>query len=627
VWNILLSSFAGHQPDDAKGQSQPIQHEILQTVERRVLIRMDDCFVESFGEWSLENTVFSSKQFKKTDIHGDNKLDENKIRLQIMTSISGLICLQQTKNTMKKPESRLFFRALSEIGRVFAFDVDDAMEAADMEMDRRSVISGFTRETYLTKTPTEGNWCREHWACLLGSKSGLRESEILNRLEHNPAALVQHAAIPACHLAATTLYPSIHLLHSDAIIEYYCPRLAHLTDVNGETALHYVARYSRSVDVLRWILSLNPKALKIQTKCEDETPLHKLVKRKYSFSDRVPMLHQLLASDISVALTQNQDGDTPLHLLCNSSSDSTDIGTEEQRVALMEMRQEMLAACPAAAMIANSCGRLPLHCVFSGDSDVRFLKQLIAVYPEGLQVKDEESRMPIHCAAANGSLPMLEAVLEAYPDVILRNDRILHVAAHRRDPDGPGIVRYLHERNSKLIRSSDSGWYPLHVAAEWGSCAMLKLVHGLYPEAVGVTSNGQRTLPLHVLIKGRAFKSAHADETDMLRYLLRHHPSAVALPAGPKDGNKNAYKLALDKRLPDFVRRLLLRAAPELDPHELHKLNYAARRMALFLAHCAICRGGGGGGGGRKKHTLITRLRALARRNVGELFQTIVSFL
>jgi hypothetical protein len=48
------------------------------------------------------------------------------------------------------------------------------------------------------------------------------------------------------------------------------------------------------------------------------------------------------------------------------------------------------------------------------------------------------------------------------------------------------------------------------------------------------------------------------------------------------------YQLAVTYWKPDSVRRLLLRAAPALDPPALGRLNYAARRVAMFLAFRAL---------------------------------------
>ena len=50
-----------------------------------------------------------------------------------------------------------------------------------------------------------------------------------------------------------------------------------------------------------------------------------------------------------------------------------------------------------------------------------------------------------------------------------------------------------------------------------------------------------------------------------------------------------------------YARRLLLMAAPSLDPAELRQVNYEARRQVLFLAFAAVQEGGG--------QTLVRRLR------------------
>jgi hypothetical protein len=87
---------------------------------------------------------------------------------------------------------------------------------------------------------------------------------------------------------------------------------------------------------------------------------------------------------------------------------------------------------------------------------------------------------------------------------------------------------------------------------------------------------------------------------DMLRFLLHHYPESALVPV-PIDGDddddedeeaepttQNLYDIAVNYEKADHVRRLILRAAPSCDPPELHKLNYAARRMALFLAFAAV---------------------------------------
>ena len=67
--------------------------------------------------------------------------------------------------------------------------------------------------------------------------------------------------------------------------------------------------------------------------------------------------------------------------------------------------------------------------------------------------------------------------------------------------------------------------------------------------------------------------------------LLHQYPEATGIVGGVGIYKKKTpYQLAVDKYLPSYYLRLLLRAAPNLNPVELHRLNYEERRMAIFLA-------------------------------------------
>jgi ankyrin repeat protein len=582
---------------------------------------------ENMPDETDEEAVFADERFQT-----DQTLDENKIQRYILSCIGGLLSLQTKRDSIGKVESRLFFRTLSTVGGAFS------SSKPDLVTERQDLISRFMIRSYLDVESTnqpggDTDWHKEHWACLLVADSGLQDDdELKDMLMECPAALTKvSVAIPAYYLAIAATTPhSIPDIVRQETIEYYCPRLAHLTDAIGETALHYAARYSRSADVLGWILGMNPKAVKAASKDRGDTPLHQLVGRKCFFPDLMSMLRQLLHADMSAALVKNSEGNTPLHLFCMPRAD---LGGDGNGTTLMAMRMQLLEKCPAAALIANSKGRLPLHEVLVGeDSDTTFLQQLIAAYPEGLQCSDKNGLLPIHWAAAKaGTLEMLTTVLDAYPEAVSANvpcyGTPLHQAAYRSDAAGPTIVRYLYERFPAAIKaaSSDDGWYPLHHAAKSGSYAVLTLVHSLYPEAISIaTTDRFQNVPLHVFVAERELRNLCSADADMLRYLLRHYPAAVTIPAGPNDGNKNVYEMALENEYSDSVHRLLLRAAPELDPDELHELNYAERRMALFLAHCAISKTGDHSKGGS---SFMMRLRALARRNMGELFHEIVSFL
>ena len=102
----------------------------------------------------------------------------------------------------------------------------------------------------------------------------------------------------------------------------------------------------------------------------------------------------------------------------------------------------------------------------------------------------------------------------------------------------------------------------------------------------------------------------------MFRWLLRLYPEAAGIECGVGTLHKKTpYQMAVILRLPDYYRRLLLRAAPTLHPAELHRLNYNERRMAMFLAFRATT--------ATMDAPLIARLRGQSR----DLVQRVVSFL
>jgi len=65
---------------------------------------------------------------------------------------------------------------------------------------------------------------------------------------------------------------------------------------------------------------------------------------------------------------------------------------------------------------------------------------------------------------------------------------------------------------------------------------------------------------------------------------MRLYPEAAGVEAGEALCKKTPYQLAVDKGFPAYYRRLLLCAAPDLDPAELRRLDWAERRTAMYVA-------------------------------------------
>ena len=135
----------------------------------------------------------------------------------------------------------------------------------------------------------------------------------------------------------------------------------------------------------------------------------------------------------------------------------------------------------------------------------------------------------------------------------------------------------------------------------------------MHPTDAQYGLNGQ--LPLHWLINyhADALTSPLPETADAFRLLLRLYPEAAGTEGGLGANQKTPYQLAVDKDLPAYYRRLLLRAAPQLDPAELRRLTWAERRLAMFVAFAALA----------KTPSLLVRLRATNK----ELLKHVVSFL
>ena len=129
------------------------------------------------------------------------------------------------------------------------------------------------------------------------------------------------------------------------------------------------------------------------------------------------------------------------------------------------------------------------------------------------------------------------------------------------------------------------------------------------------TTNGW--LALHFFVASNSIRSASplSEWADFFRLMLRWYPEAAGIEAGSSWMKGTPYQLAVSRNLDPYYLRLLLRAAPDLNPPELRRLNYAERRMVIFLAFRAITKD--------LKPLLLARLRFENK----DLVKHVVSFL
>ena len=239
-----------------------------------------------------------------------------------------------------------------------------------------------------------------------------------------------------------------------------------------------------------------------------------------------------------------------------------------------------------------------LHCI-----DV--IKKFLTIRPNAIK-ETYNGCLPVHVAARNQHKEIMEFLLNLYPEsarIVTANERspdwsddasnnLLHLAAEHHEK-----VKYLCSRYPEMIHQRNScGKTPLHVSLgrstyDLSPAKILLEVGGyeilrtpvIHPTATNYSYNGW--LPLHCLLAStiRPF-SPISKKADFLRLLLRWYPEAAGISPGRHGYRDAPYQMAVDNDFEPYLLRLLLRAAPHVHPSELHRLNLAERRMAMFLA-------------------------------------------
>ena len=153
---------------------------------------------------------------------------------------------------------------------------------------------------------------------------------------------------------------------------------------------------------------------------------------------------------------------------------------------------------------------------------------------------------------------------------------------------------------------------------------IVKLMYSAYPEAVSTISPGG-CLPIHALLyrrnDGNDFPYENGFAMNCFRFLLSKYPESVDITF---EGGDTLYRYALRygrhscfTREADRLKRLVLRVQPSLYPNTFMQLNYAARRMALFVGCVA-----------HTEDAVPTLLRKISISASGDiLFRLVLSFL
>ena len=317
----------------------------------------------------------------------------------------------------------------------------------------------------------------------------------------------------------------------------------------------------------------------------------------------------------------------------------------------------LLKANPEAAKHRDSYDENLLHLAV-GQEKMSFqlfidiMQRIVAIHKDAVREVNSYGWLPIHTAACYSTVEVMEFLLSLYPESVVittdGSDNLLHMAVFDKESATTSVmeakVRFLCSRYPlMMLQRDDYGNTPLHYAissknvpavqilCEAGGQDQVRLPVA-HPTDDSYGHNGW--LPLHYLVDGNVISlrdSLLSEVADCFRMLPRCYPEAAGIEDGvvdvvvedeAEDENENdpvkkktPYQLAVDLKIPPYYLRLLLRAVPNLDPTELHRMNYAERRMAMFLAFKAVT--------SQKKPVLLKRLCFDNK----ELVKHVISFL
>ena len=455
-------------------------------------------------------------------------------------------------------------------------------------------------------------WSPLHWAVLLCDKVGMKTVQDI--YDADTSALVgrsndsvsdSSSIASSAHVLCTSKESSKEqqLLLSDFIIQN--PK-AFMMNHDGLGVLHVLARYSNDVNLLETIIQLAPD--EVSTKYQGNSPLDILIRGRFLESDHwLKMTECLLSVDNSPEVVHNAVYNCFVNISKNHRTySSCDEVGELLRNKAFKFIEKVLNNCKAALNYQESRGNnlldklfksLQLYLPASFTFDLMIL--LISIDKESVRQLSGLGEPLAYYAAQKSHLQCVSFLLDEYPEastaVDSRGHNLLHVAM---DNPSEEVVSYLCSRFPEMsIQYNYQGLTPLHYYLSYIRINLrlnvVSILCGCNPQVVKLptlpcttgTLYQRHLFPLYLFITKYLLQDYQftllSPRADIFRLLLRLYPAAANVK---NEEGQTPYEMGVSRGIDIYFLRLLLRADTSINPEELIRLNYQARRMALLIS-------------------------------------------
>jgi hypothetical protein len=274
--------------------------------------------------------------------------------------------------------------------------------------------------------------------------------------------------------------------------------------------------------------------------------------------------------------------------------------------------QRLLEANPDAV---NCLTEMLIHDIcehIKGDLCIKVLKIFIALKKDVISEAFGFSSFPIHLAASCNTVAVVQLLLNEDPGSALGMDWVGNNLLHYALSDQSNVIDIVLEKVIFLATKypelldgyNQCGFTPYqnyltdNPKMRLMSCMILAEGHivknsgrnnnfDILDARDAEDNSVMLKLPLHTFIENvnEISFSPVSENADIFRLLIASHPEAIST----KDFSDNyPYHYAIEKEFNSYFVRMLLRGDHTINATLLYNLNYAERRLAMFLAFTAV---------------------------------------